>query len=70
MLGGAISVIFAVSILVLLNVIPGPHTRLDYLVIGAVATFLSMIVLFVTLLKSGVPGAGKAPPPREESGSE
>lgn len=66
MLGGGIAVLFVASIVILLKVIPGPHTKTDYLVIGAVATFLSMALLFVVLLNSGVPGAEKRPLPPEE----
>lgn len=60
-LAGAAAIVFIASIAILMNVIPGPHSRLDYLVIGAVATFLAMIVLFVALLKGGVPGAEQPP---------
>jgi uncharacterized membrane protein len=48
-LAGGIVVLFAASIAILLKVIPEPHRNLDYLVIGAVATFLSMILLWVAL---------------------
>ena len=49
-LGGGILVLFVVSIAILLKVIPEPHRNLDYLVIGAVATFLSMILLWLALM--------------------
>jgi uncharacterized membrane protein len=49
-LGGGIAVLFVTSIAILLRVIPEPHRNLDYLVIGAVATFLSMILLWVALM--------------------
>ncbi len=49
-LGGGIVVLFVASIAILLKVIPEPHRNLDYLVIGAVATFLSMILLWVALM--------------------
>ena len=49
-LGGGIVVLFVASITILLKVIPEPHRNLDYLVIGAVATFLSMILLWVALM--------------------
>ena len=49
-LGAGIAVLFAASIAILLKVIPEPHRNLDYLVIGAVATFLSMILLWVALM--------------------
>ncbi len=49
-LGGGIVVLFVASLAILLKVIPEPHRNLDYLVIGAVATFLSMILLWVALM--------------------
>lgn len=48
-LGAGILVLFVASIAILLKVIPEPHRNLDYLVIGAVATFLSMILLWVSV---------------------
>lgn len=50
MLVGGIATLFVATIAVLLKVIPPPHRNLDYLVIGAVATFLSMILLWVALV--------------------
>lgn len=52
-LGGGIAVLFVATIAILLKVIPQPHRNLDYLVIGAVATFLSMILLWVALMQGG-----------------
>jgi len=49
-LGAGIVVLFVATIAVLLKVIPEPHRNLDYLVIGAVATFLSMILLWVAMV--------------------
>lgn len=49
-LGGGIVVLFVATIAILLKVIPEPHRNLDYLVIGAVATFLSMILLWVAMM--------------------
>lgn len=48
-LAGAIVILFIATVAVLLNVIPGPHKRLDYVVIGAVATFLSMTLLWLVI---------------------
>ena len=47
----AMLAIFAVTVGVLLNVMPGPHKATDYLVIGAVATLLCLLALFVVLIK-------------------
>ena len=52
MLGGGIVVLFVATIAILLKVIPQPHRNLDYLVIGAVATFLSMILLWIALMNA------------------
>lgn len=48
-LAGAIVMLFIATVAILLNVIPGPHKRLDYVVIGAVATFLSMALLWLVI---------------------
>ena len=48
-LAGAIVILFIATVAVLLNVIPGPHKRLDYVVVGAVATFLSMALLWLVI---------------------
>lgn len=50
-LAGGILVMFIATVAILLNVIPGPHNKLDYLVIGAVATFLAMILLWVVMVQ-------------------
>ena len=41
--------VFAVTILILANVLPGPHRPRDYLVMGGVATMLCLVLLFVLL---------------------
>lgn len=51
-LGGGIAVLFIATIAILLKIIPPPHRNLDYLVIGAVATFLSMILLWIALMNA------------------
>lgn len=51
-LGGGITVLFVATVAILLKVIPTPHRNLDYLVIGAVATFLSMILLWIALMNA------------------
>jgi Na+-driven multidrug efflux pump len=43
--------LFAGTVAVLVNVMPGPHKSMDYLVIGAVATLLCLLALFVVLVK-------------------
>jgi len=44
--------IFAVTVVVLLAVMPGPHKPTDYLVIGCVATLLCLLLLFVVLINT------------------
>jgi Na+/melibiose symporter-like transporter len=44
--------IFAVTVVVLLTVMPGPHKPTDYLVIGCVATLLCLLLLFVVLINT------------------
>ena len=44
--------IFAVTVGVLLAVMPGPHKSTDYLVIGCVATLLCLLLLFVVLINT------------------
>lgn len=53
-LAGGIAMLFAATIAILLKVIPAPHRNLDYLVIGAVATFLAMILLWAALMQGWV----------------
>jgi Na+/melibiose symporter-like transporter len=50
--------IFAVTVTVLLAVMPGPHKSTDYLVIGCVATLLCLLLLFVVLLNTAKRAAG------------
>ena len=44
--------IFAVTVAVLLAVMPGPRKATDFLVIGCVATLLCLLLLFVVITKS------------------
>ena len=41
--------VFAITILILANILPGPHRSTDYLVMGGVATMLCLILAFVLL---------------------
>lgn len=58
-------VLFAGTVAVLLNVMPGPHKSTDYLVIGAVATLLCLLLLFVVLIKLPQKRKADALPDRE-----
>ena len=42
-----LAVLFLMTVLVLLRVLPGPHKPTDYLVIGTFATFFCLAVLFL-----------------------
>ena len=45
-----ITIVFLVVAAIMLKVLPSPHSQTDYLVIGAAATMVSMVVLFVVLI--------------------
>jgi hypothetical protein len=49
-LAGALVFIFAAVAGIMLKVMPGPLKDSDYLVIGTVATMVSLLVLFVLLI--------------------
>ncbi|HYL78849.1 MAG TPA: hypothetical protein VEU96_31960 [Bryobacteraceae bacterium] len=44
--------VFGATVALLLYILPGPHAPTDYLVIGAVATLLCLLLLFVLLIKT------------------
>ncbi|MCL5743091.1 MAG: hypothetical protein M1541_04050, partial [Acidobacteria bacterium] len=50
----ALLLVFGATVTLLLHVIAGPHTEKDYLVIGGVATFATMLALFVVLITTWV----------------
>lgn len=60
----AMIVIFGVTVGVLLTVMPPPHKPTDYLVMGAVGTFLCLLLLFVVLINTA------AKPPARKPDSE
>jgi hypothetical protein len=45
----AIAAIFLATTLLMLGVMPPPHTPADYLVIGSLATLVSLVLLFAVL---------------------
>ena len=47
------AIAFGAVALILMQVMPGPRTKVDYLVIGTAGTFVALLVLFV-LLNRGV----------------
>ena len=50
----AILLVFAVVVAIGLQLLPSPHSETDYLVVGSVATFIALGVLFVVLITSYV----------------
>ncbi len=52
MAAGGIVVVFLVTIAIAFQLMPGPLKSTDYLVVGAIATFVSMLVLFVILTQT------------------
>ena len=53
-MGGGLAVLFAITVLILMRVLPGPHKPTDYLVMGGLATFVCLLFLFVVnLITSG-----------------
>ncbi len=46
----AIVFLFAVTAVLLSGALPGPHTRLDYIIIGTVATLFALVLLFVAVV--------------------
>ncbi len=64
-------IIFAVTVAVLLAVMPGPHKSTDYLVIGCVATLLCLLLLFVVLINTAKrPDQKTEPRPTEPQQTE
>jgi hypothetical protein len=53
-LGSGIILVFAAVAFVVSRLIPGPPSNTDYLVIGTAATFVSLITLFLILIKTWV----------------
>ena len=52
MLLGAGVALFAVSIIVLTRLLPGPHTERDYFIIGCLSTLVSLFVLFLVVIST------------------
>jgi len=50
LLAAGLVVVFAGTVAVLMRVIPSPHKETDYLVMGGVATLVTMLALFVVLV--------------------
>ena len=46
-MAAGILLVFAVTVLILLRVLPGPYRPADYLVIGTLATFVCILLAFI-----------------------
>jgi len=55
-LGLAVMAIFVTVTLILLKLMPGPHKDSDYLVIGSIATLISLAAVFVLVVTTTRPG--------------
>jgi uncharacterized membrane protein len=54
MLLGVAVALFAISIIVLTRLLPGPHTERDYFIIGCLSTLVSMFVLFLVVISTWI----------------
>jgi hypothetical protein len=54
MLAGAALCLFTVSVAILLQLIPEPRAERDYLIIGSVATLLTLLAVFALLLATSL----------------
>ena len=52
MLLGVAVALFAISIIVLTRLLPGPHTERDYFIIGCLSTLVSLFVLFLIVIST------------------
>ena len=59
MLAGFGIVLFFISTIVLMQLLPGPHTQRDYFIIGCLATLVSLFALFLLVITTWI----KAPNP-------
>lgn len=50
LLAAGLILLFAGTVAVLMRVMPGPHKETDYLVMGGMATLVTMLALFVILV--------------------
>ncbi len=50
LIGLGLLLTFGAAVAFFLRLLPGPHTRTDYLVVGSAATFLVLLVLFFAIV--------------------
>lgn len=74
MLVASAVIVFGVTVAIGLKILPAPHNETDYLVVGSVATFLALIVLFAVLLTTWLRSPDvffrRRPKPTPEESSE
>jgi hypothetical protein len=49
-LSAGIVVLFIAAVMILLHVFPGPRRPVDYLVVGTLATFVCILVVFIMVV--------------------
>lgn len=54
----AVAITFAIAAIIMIRVLPNARSGIDYLVIGTVATFASLMVLFLLLSRAVARGSG------------
>ena len=54
MLLGVGVALFAISIVVLTQLLPGPHSERDYFIIGSLATLVSLFALFLIVISTWI----------------
>jgi hypothetical protein len=52
MLLGVGVALFAISIIVLTRLLPGPHSERDYFIIGCLSTLVSLFVVFLVVIST------------------
>ena len=54
MLAGFGVALFGISIILLISLLPGPHTQRDYFIIGCLSTLVSLFALFLIVIKTWI----------------
>ena len=53
-LAGISLALFGISVIVLIRLVPGPHTQRDYMIIGCLATLVSLFAVFLILISTSM----------------
>ena len=59
MLAGVGITLFGISTILMVKLLPGPHTEKDYFIIGCMATLVSLVAVFLIVMTTWI----KAPNP-------